>query len=204
MTNKERYKQAFSVLHASDDMILEVTDMEKRKRAYTKKVWAAGAAAAILFGSMTAAYAADVGNIQERLTMWFHGEEVEVTGSAWGADSYQYTFTDSEGKQREFVAGGMVIDDSGRKRTLSAKEVLGELTDEVIYTDTEAVKLYYYDKKLEIDITDFFDSEGVCRVAVRDGGKLVYFTIRDNGGGDFDFEKTVDEPENAGRYIVVE
>ena len=98
----------------------------------------------------------------------------------------------------------MVIDDSGRKRTLSAKEVLGELTDEVIYTDTEAVKLYYYDKKLEIDITDFFDSEGVCRVAVRDGGKLVYFTIRDNGGGDFDFEKTVDEPENAGRYIVVE
>ena len=71
-------------------------------------------------------------------------------------------------------------------------------------TDTEAVKLYYYDKKLEIDITDFFDSEGVCRVAVRDGGKLVYFTIRDNGGGDFDFEKTVDEPENAGRYIVVE
>lgn len=82
MTNKERYKQAFSVLHASDDMILEVTDMEKRKRAYTKKVLAAGAAAAILFGSMTAAYAADVGNIQERLTMWFHGEEVEVTGSA--------------------------------------------------------------------------------------------------------------------------
>lgn len=203
MTNKEKYKQAFSVLHASGQMILEGKEMEKRKRAYTKKVLAAGAAAAVLFGSMTAVYAADIGGIQEKLTMWFHGEEVEVTGSSCGENSYKFSFTDAQGTPEEFVAGGVTIDDFGKEHAVSAQEVLEELSDQVIYTDTGRVKLFYYDKQQEIDITDLFDEDGVCRVAVEDGRQLVYFTVRDNGSGDFDFEKTADAPEDAKMYTVV-
>lgn len=203
MTNKEKYKRAFSVLHASENMILEVMDMENRKKAYEKKLLAAGAAVAVLFGSMTAAYAADIGGIQEKLTMWFHGEEVEVTSSAYGDNSYKYSFTDSDGNTEEFVAGGVTIDDQGNEHPRSAQEILEDLADSITYTDEGRVKLFYYDKEQEIDITDLFDADGVCRVAVQDGEKLVYFTVRDNGDGDFDFEKTADAPKDAELYTVV-
>ena len=59
MTNKEKYKQAFSVLHASGNDSLEGMEMEKKKSAYLmKKTMAACAAVAIVLGSMTVAYAA--------------------------------------------------------------------------------------------------------------------------------------------------
>lgn len=61
MTNKDKYKQAFSVLHASRDMDLEVLMMkkEKNKKNIIKKMSVAIAGLAFLFvGSNGIAYAA--------------------------------------------------------------------------------------------------------------------------------------------------
>lgn len=64
MTNREKYKQAFSVLHASDPIILEEKTMEKRNlKFHLRPALAAAMAAALLVGGMGAAYAADVGGI---------------------------------------------------------------------------------------------------------------------------------------------
>ncbi len=38
MTNKERYQQAFSVLHSSGQFTLEVEDMEQIQKN-TEKIW---------------------------------------------------------------------------------------------------------------------------------------------------------------------
>lgn len=37
MTNKEKYQKAFSTLHASDNISLEVEIMEKNKKLYRMK-----------------------------------------------------------------------------------------------------------------------------------------------------------------------
>lgn len=204
MTNKEKYKRAFSVLHASENHILEAGNMEKKKNAYIKRIVAASTAIVAASFSLTAAYAADVGGIQEKLTMWFHGEETEVTAENYGENSYKYTFTDSEGNPQEFVAGGVTIDDSGREHAVSAKEVLEDLSDSVSYTDTGRFMLFYYDKQQKIDITDMIDEEGVCRVAVKDGKKTVYFKIEFEGEENTGLEKTTEVPKDAERYTIVE
>ena len=72
MTNKEKYQKAFSTLHASDNISLEVEIMEKNKKLYRmKKAAAACAAVAVVFGSMTVAYASDLGGIRQKITAWF-------------------------------------------------------------------------------------------------------------------------------------
>ena len=204
MTNKEKYKKAFSVLHASDQIEMEVAQMAQRKHAYMKKVLAASTAVVIVSCSMTAAYAADLGGIRERLTMWFRGEQTPVTATSNGDYSYQYTFTDVDGNPQEFVAGGVTIDDFGNERPASAQEILDDLSDEIVVGDNGRISLYYSMQKKQIDITDLFDSDWICRVAVKDGKQIVYFTIKDNGSGDMDFERTAKEPADAERYTLTE
>lgn len=218
MTNRERYKKAFSALHASDQTLLTYGDMEsmdninsmnyvnhinRRKNLYMKKVLAASAALVVTLGSMTAAYAADLGGIQEKLTMWFRGEETEVTASKHGDYSYKYTFTDSDGESQEFVAGGVTLDDMGNEHAISAQELLDEFTDEVIYADNGKILFFYYDGQKKIDITNLFDEDGICRIAIEDGKKTFYYTIEDNGDDCAAYEKTDKPPKDAEHYTVV-
>lgn len=204
MTNKEKYKKAFSVLHASNQTEMEAKMMEQRKHAYMKKIVAASTAAAIVSCSMTAAYAADLGGIRERLTMWLHGEQTQVTATSNGDYSYQYTFTDSEDNTNAFVAGGVTVDDFGNKRSASAQEILDDLSDEIIVGDNGRIFLFYSSQNKRIDITDLFDLDGICKVAVKDGKHTVYFTITDNGSGNIDFERTAEKPADAERYTTAD
>ena len=65
MTNKERYKQAFSVLHTSDQFSVEVENMSRLNKKHNMKVAAAALAGCIfLAGGTGTAYAANVGGIQ--------------------------------------------------------------------------------------------------------------------------------------------
>lgn len=68
MTNKEKYKQAFSVLHASNNISLEVNDMDKKKSLKPKRnlVAACMSAVAIIAAGMTV-YAATNGEIFSRI-----------------------------------------------------------------------------------------------------------------------------------------
>lgn len=60
MTNKERYKQAFSVLHTSDQFSVEVENMSRLNKKHNIKVAAAALAGCILLaGGTGTAYEAD-------------------------------------------------------------------------------------------------------------------------------------------------
>ena len=75
MTNKEKYKQAFSVLHTSDHFTMEVAEMalSRKKRNGTAAV-AAAAACILLAGGTGTAYAANVGGIQRTIQLWMKTE----------------------------------------------------------------------------------------------------------------------------------
>lgn len=209
MTNKEKYKKAFSTLHASDNISLEVKMMEERKSVYRmKKIAAACAAAAIVFGSMTVAYAADLGGIQQKIKAWIHGEQTEmhVTGDD-GKGNYTYTYTDENGETQEFGAGGVAIDDSGNEIPISAEDVL-EVTNSEVKKDADGkIWLYHYAKK--IDITDLFGEDGFCRVAVEYDGETTYYEIdgRAMDGAETDsygYSSTTGIPENKDAYTFIE
>ena len=74
MTDRERYKQAFSTLHSSGQFTLEVGEMEQIRRNHRKNMAAAAAiACAVVIGTGGTAYAADIGGIQQKISMWLHG-----------------------------------------------------------------------------------------------------------------------------------
>lgn len=201
MTNHEKYKKAFSALHASGNITLEVEIMEKRKTAYRmKKAMAACAAVVVVFGSMTAAYAADLGGIQSKITIWFHGEQKEMDVTSDGNGSYTYTFTDENGETQEMGAGGVAIDASGNEIPLSANEVLSEAGNGVEADADGKIWLYYYDKKVEV--TDLFGENGICKVALDHDGKTVYFIIQggDAEAGSYGYKCGTDVPADADTY----
>ena len=80
MTNKERYKQAFSVLQSSDEINLETT---QKAYAYRKKklyqMAASFAACLLLVAASVTAYAADLGGIKSMIKLWIQGEQTDVT-----------------------------------------------------------------------------------------------------------------------------
>ena len=53
MTNKERYKQGFSVLHTSDQFSVEVENMSRLNKKHNMKVAAAALAGCILLAGGT-------------------------------------------------------------------------------------------------------------------------------------------------------
>ena len=64
MTNKQRYQRTFSVLHASEDCLMEVKAMKHTKKINISRLAAVCAAAVMVMALACAAYAADVGGIQ--------------------------------------------------------------------------------------------------------------------------------------------
>lgn len=206
MTNKERYKKAFKTLRASEPISLEVEIMEERKKVYRmKKAVAACAAAAVMCGSMTVAYAADIGGIQQKITAWFHGEQTQMNVTDNGNGSYTYTFTDENGKKQSQTGGGVVIDDEGNETPLSAEELLESVSNSVQADEDGRVWLYYYDKK--VDVTELFGEDGICRVALEHDGKMVYFKIEGNEDsgvtGSYGYECGTEVPKDAERYVPV-
>lgn len=208
MTNKEKYQKAFSALHASDNISLEEEIMEKNRQIYRmKKAAAACAAVVIAFGSITVAYAADLGGIQQKIAAWFHGEQVQMYVTGDGNGSYSYTYTDESGQTHEGSGGGVAIDDSGNESWLSAEEVMEDIGNDVMADEDGNIWLYYYDKKF--NITDLFDEEGNCKVALEHEGKTIYFTIDADDQsenavpGSYAFGSSPLVPEDAENYTML-
>lgn len=185
MTNKEKYKQAFSVLHASDDIFLEVEKMRQISRKQKiQTVAAAAAACAILIGGSASAYAADVGGIQTKLSMWIHGSQSEVDVKDNGDGGYTFTY-EEDGEMKKMGGGGVSIDEEGNETQISAEEMLNNMNESAdVETDENGrVWLYYYEQK--VDITDLFDEEGICRVVLSHDGKKVYVEVAANPDGSY-------------------
>lgn len=93
MTDREKYKQAFSVLHASDNFSLEEKEMAKLSRKMAiKNAIVAIIVCLLLVGGGGTAYANDIGGIQRKLQVWIDGDltDAQVTFNGDGSYSMHY------------------------------------------------------------------------------------------------------------------
>jgi hypothetical protein len=181
MTNKERYKQAFSAIHATDDFSLEVEKMEMiNKQRKFKKMIASAAVCAAIVGSTTAAYAADIGGIQRTLQLWMHGDQTAATIQFDGNGSYSMDYTDDEGNVNHQSGGGVSFAEDGTTIPQTEEEILAHLQlPDVIYEDDGSVWVYWFEQK--IDITDKFENE-FCYVKLESSEETLYMTIKYQDG----------------------
>lgn len=181
MTNKEKYKQAFSVLQSSGEISLEVERMAiMNKRARMRTAAAAVAACVALAGGGGIVYAADIGGIQRTVQLWIDGDQTTVTFEYDGDGSFLMSYPTEDGEVEEIGGGGVAVEADGTERPLTEEELLDSLNDpEVEYKDDGTVWVYYYDQKIEI--TDQFQ-DGVCYVKLSHGDETLYMTIKYQDG----------------------
>lgn len=181
MTNKEKYKQAFSAIHASDDFSLEVEKMERINKQHKFKIMIASVAVCVMImGSATAAYAADVGGIQRIIQLWIHGEQTGATIQFDGSGNYSMDYTDDEGNVKHQGGGGVEFAPDGVEIPVSEAELMEQLTaPDVQYKDNGSVWVYWFDQK--VDITDKF-KDGVCYVKLERDEEILYMTVKYQNG----------------------
>ncbi len=184
MTNKEKYRQAFSVLQTSGDFSMEAEQMAMRQKHHKMKTIAAAAAACIiLVGGAGTAYAADLGGIQRTIQLWINGDQtnamLEIKNDG-GISSYTIKIPDENGDSTEIQGGGIAMDGDGAERPLTEDEIMEQINQpDVEYEDDGSVWLYYKDQKL--DITDRF-KDGICYVKLTDGEETLYLTVKYKNG----------------------
>ena len=184
MTNKEKYKQAFSVLQTSGDFSMEVEKMAMRQKHHKVKTIAAAVAACIvLVGGAGTAYAANLGGIQRTIQLWINGDQTNATleiNNDGNSSTYTIKIPDENGNSTEITGGGVAMDGDGVERPLIEDEIMEQINQpDVEYEDDGSVWLYYKDRKL--DITDRFE-DGICYVKLTDGKDVKYLTIKYNDG----------------------
>ena len=219
MSNRERYKRAFQALHADNRDWLEAVNMNMNmERQHTRfslsrRAVVAVMIAVLLVGSLTAAYAADLGGFRRMITLWVHGQAtdaqvefytggdggVDVTYTADGDDgegapaSYVVTWKDENGETHEMAGGGVAIEPGGIERPLTMDEYLehlsGNAAEQLEITEDGRVMLYWYDQA--VDITDRFEN-GVCRLTLTHGDETMYFTVMDAGDGAYNVSAASD------------
>lgn len=177
MTNKEKYKQAFSGIHAPCEMTLEVEKMAiLSKKA---KIRATAAAIVTIFlvitGGSSVVYAADVGGIQRTIQLWIEGDRTDVDFTYDESGIYDMSYKSQDGELEQLHGGGVAIEEDGTERPLTEEELLEELSRPTVrYEEDGTAWVYYYDQKIEI--TDRF-KDGVCYVKVSNGEETLYMTI---------------------------
>ena len=183
MTNREKYKKAFSAVCPSDEFSLEVEKMRKKRKQHIFKTMAASVAVCLLFmTSATAVYAMDIGGIQRTIQLWIHGEYTDVTIEFDGDGSYAMEYTDADGNEQFRAGGGVALLPGGREVPLTEEELMEELMIpqvEVEYEDDGSVWVYWGDQK--VDITDQF-VDGVCYVKLINGEDTMYVTVKYKDG----------------------
>lgn len=182
MTNKEKYKQAFSVLHTSDISEGEVKYMAKLKKQQKMKLAAAAIAVCVIVGGTGTAYAANVGGIQRTIQLWMHGDQTSATLDLnTDNGSYSLEYKDTDGNTVTQGGGGVAFDADGNERPLTEDEIMEELNaPDVEYLDDGSVWIYYKNQKIEI--TDKFDKDNVCYVKIENGDETIYMAVKYQNG----------------------
>lgn len=175
MTNKEKYKQAFSGLHPLEPISLEVTQMVKMQKKHKFQVAAAILTAFILVGGTGTVYAANVGGIQRTIQLWIHGDQTDSTLDIKEDGSYSLNYSDENGNTVEQGGGGVAFDADGTERPLTEDEIMEQINmPEVEYEEDGSVWVYYENQKIEI--TDKFDNDKICYVKIKGKEKTLYLT----------------------------
>ena len=198
LNNKEKYKKAFSALHASDDSLYqEVIAMAKLQKRNKIKLASAAEDGCILIGGAGSAYATNLGGIQRTIQIWIHGDQTTANLEVSTDDtqsSYTLNYKDENGESREISGGGVAINADGSERPLTADELMQELiSPDVEYLDDGTVWVYYKNQALEI--TDNFDDNNVCYTKIVDGDDTLYLTIKYQNGYSYSSEKYIEPSE---------
>lgn len=207
MTDRERYKRAFSQLHASEEILTEVNSMKNIKIMPVRRLVAVAAAALLIAAMATVAYAADIGGIQTTIQILLKDgtllnvtdireivlEDGSIVKSAFFETSDMESKDDIEievnyNGEHQVVHGTVVSMEPGEVDA----ESMGSLEAfPVEYRNDGTVWVHYNDR--DIEITDLFE-DGVChlvleneQVEVEDGEvtKSVSLTIQYGEGEGF-------------------
>lgn len=181
MTNREKYKQAFSAIHISDELNLEVNKMTtKSKKLKLNRLVASIAVCVLVVGSATAAYATNFCGVQRAIQLWIRGEETDVTIQFDGNGNYTMDYVDEEGNTKNRGGGGIAIGNDGTERPLTEKELLDELmAPDIEYEEDGSVWVYWFDQT--VDITDKFE-DGICYIKLVNGEETLYMTVKYKDG----------------------
>lgn len=177
MTNKEKYKQAFSVLRSPCGITLEVEKMAIISRKARIRATAAAIITICILVTCGSGvvYAADVGGVQRIIQLWIEGDQTDVTFEYDESGTYDMSYETQDGVIEELHGGGVAIEADGTERPLTEEELLEQLSNPVVeYEEDGTVWVYYYDQKIEI--TDQFKDD-VCYVKVSNGEETLYMTI---------------------------
>lgn len=182
MTNKERYKQAFSALQTSRDFSKEAENMKLLSKRHRRRTAAAAVVACLaVVGGAGTAYAANIGGIQRTVQIWLHGDQTSAMLEIEEDGSYTLHYPDEDGEPREQGGGGIAYEPDGTQRPLTEEEIMEQLdAPEVEYTDDGRVWIYYHSQALEI--TDNFDDQGICYVKLEGENKTLYVTVKYQNG----------------------
>ena len=195
MKNKEAYKQAFKHVHYQKEINLN-------QRRIPKPLITLATSLIVLLSTFTVAYAFDVGGIQSKLEVWFHGEKRNVQYEKVGDDTYHLYTTDENGN---------VIDigiDSGTKWTptgmkpMTGDELVESLNDEfgIFYDEKEDKYLFYYQDNI-VDVTHMFDKEKNCYLVINNGQKDIYFVMSYKTKIDEDNAISLYDDEKSGMFL---
>lgn len=205
MTDKERYKQAFSALPSSHPFDMEVDDMRRIHKKHKKNLAAAAVAFAVIIGGSATAYAADIGGIQEKISIWFFGKQTEASMSPTGTGAYSLIFDTPDGDQETLNYGVASFDEDGGQVWMPADELVSHIneTATVIVDKNAKVWVYYYDQQVEI--TDSFDENGVCNVTLTHEGHPLFVKVIKTSDNSYSYYQTENpdiEPDFATSIIV--
>ena len=161
MTNKEKYKQAFSGLHPLEPISLEVTQMVKMQKKHKFQVAAAILTAFILVGGTGTVYAANVGGIQRTIQLWIHGDQTDATLDVKEDGSYNLNYSDENGNTVEQGGGGVAFDADGTERPLTEDEIM---------------------EQINMPEVEYEDNDKICYVKIKGKEKTLYLTVKYQNG----------------------
>ena len=181
MTNKEKFKRAFSALHTSENFALNLESKPVKRKIRLPKPAVAAITAAAICSSGAICYTADVGGIQRTVQVWLHGDQTTATITVGDGDDQitHYSIQDSSGNEVQ-GGGGVAFNEDGSERPLTTAEMQDYLN--MPTTDTIGHHLYLFYKDQKIDLTDRFDKDGLCYITLIDGKKKIYVTVAESGG----------------------
>ena len=198
MTNRERYQRAFQALQTSATFETEALDMKRANNNFSLSRRAAVTilAAILLLGSLTAAFAADLGGIRRAVTLWIGGASREAVVEAvrdgdvdMGVEAddvetgqYRVSWEDDDGQVHEMMGGGVALEADGSERPITMDEFLEEIDSPALEARDGRDVLTWRDQAL--DITDEL-AQGEYRAVLTHGEESVEVVVTPDGDGGF-------------------
>ena len=184
MIDKKQYQRTFGVLHASGDFLKEDFTMQTTKSFPVRRIVILCAAVILVFSMSIVCYAEDVGGIRRTIQLWIHGDQTTAVLDIQNGE-YTIHYEDADGTPHEQSGGGVAFNPDGSERPLTDEEIMEHVMEEarmpeIDYRKDGSVWVYYMDQAMEI--TDNFNSDGICFIQLKNGSDVLYLTVKYQSG----------------------